>query len=76
MAGVNFDVIRKGEQLLVDALVKLRSVFARLPGKIRTAHSSNKKSVARQDEPGIVPRLKSVTNRQTLSGVWPGVCKT
>ena len=63
MAGIYLDVAGKGEQLLVDALVKLRSIFASMTGKIRTAHSSNKKGVARQDEPGIGATLE-VRNQQ------------
>src|SRR5208283_2614100 len=73
--GIHHDRIRQGQQFLVKAVEErprklLRSVRA---GKIRASDIANEQRIAGQNCVGCDDFVSSVTTRQTLSGVCPGV---
>ena len=67
---VELERIGEREQLVVDARVQLRA-FSRAAGQVGPADGTDEQRVAREHEPRLGPRRRSVTTRQMLSGCVP-----
>ena len=74
---VDLDLVRQGQQLLVEAPVEAARVLPCLSRQVRPADGARRRACRPSSRTRAPDRDASrVTTRETLSGVCPGVCKT